>query len=889
MRTTVLHAGAVAAALTTATITAGAGAPIAWNAAADGVWSLAANWNPATVPGLSDDAVLGLKGAYTVNLGAVNAGVHHLTIANPNATLQINSARTLDVVGGAHNLGVIIVNPTTGQAAAILRVADGVTISGGGRITLNAPIARAQITPATPGAAFTQSSGHTINGYGQITAALTNNGLVSADVPSQGLVLTSSPLANNAQMQAVGGATLALTGATVTQAPSATITADGTGSAVQLNGAAVVGGTLRAVNGGVITVITGDSAIESLSLTGESQITSTRTLTATGNIAHTGRMLVNLTSGQSAGILRVADGVVFTGNGRITLNAPGARAQITPATPGAAFTQSPGHTIDGFGQVTAALTNNGLVSANVPSQGLILSTAPQTNNAQMRAVDGATLALIGTTVTQASGAAITADGAGSVVQLNGSTIVGGTLQAVNGGVITVLNADSAIHSITLAGDSQISTSRTLDVTGDVTHTGNMVVNPLVNLAASSLRVADGVTFTGNGRITLNAPGARAQIIPATSGATFTQAAGHTIAGYGQISASMINNGLVSADAPPQPLTISTAPQTNNARMQAVNGTTLALVGTTVTQGPSATITADGAGSVVQLNGATIAGGTLQAVNGGVISVINADATIDGLTLAGDCQILNGRTLSVTSDVTHAGHMVVNPAVNLAASSLRVTDGVTLTGNGRITLNAPGVRAQIIPDSAGAALNLGPGQRLEGIGLIGAQLNLDGTLAPGLPVGSMTASQPIILSDSAVFEAEIAANNAADLLSSTSTFHADGTLAVAFVNGFNPATYWSATVVTAGQGVTGAFDSIDAPQPADNRLEFRVIYGPTQIRIGAFCKGDTNADGLLNFFDISTFLTDFNEGSPNADIAAPFGALNFFDIAAFLDRYSQGCP
>lgn len=66
----------------------------------------------------------------------------------------------------------------------------------------------------------------------------------------------------------------------------------------------------------------------------------------------------------------------------------------------------------------------------------------------------------------------------------------------------------------------------------------------------------------------------------------------------------------------------------------------------------------------------------------------------------------------------------------------------------------------------------------------------------------------------------------------------------------------------------------------------------QTWIGSFvsgCPGDENGDGRVDFFDISAFLGSFNDQSPAADIAPPFGTIDFFDISAFLLRYAEGCP
>lgn len=59
-------------------------------------------------------------------------------------------------------------------------------------------------------------------------------------------------------------------------------------------------------------------------------------------------------------------------------------------------------------------------------------------------------------------------------------------------------------------------------------------------------------------------------------------------------------------------------------------------------------------------------------------------------------------------------------------------------------------------------------------------------------------------------------------------------------------------------------------------------------------GCTSADlaapyGVLNFFDVSAFLSAYNAHDLQADLAAPYGSFNFFDVSAFLSSYTTGCP
>lgn len=55
-----------------------------------------------------------------------------------------------------------------------------------------------------------------------------------------------------------------------------------------------------------------------------------------------------------------------------------------------------------------------------------------------------------------------------------------------------------------------------------------------------------------------------------------------------------------------------------------------------------------------------------------------------------------------------------------------------------------------------------------------------------------------------------------------------------------------------------------------------------------CPADLNGDGNLDFFDVSAFLTAFNQMNAQADFNND-GNFDFFDVSAFLTSYNEGCP
>ena len=55
-----------------------------------------------------------------------------------------------------------------------------------------------------------------------------------------------------------------------------------------------------------------------------------------------------------------------------------------------------------------------------------------------------------------------------------------------------------------------------------------------------------------------------------------------------------------------------------------------------------------------------------------------------------------------------------------------------------------------------------------------------------------------------------------------------------------------------------------------------------------CPADLTGDGVLNFFDVSAFLSAYTANDPVADFTDD-GVWNFFDVSAFLSAFADGCP
>lgn len=99
-----------------------------------------------------------------------------------------------------------------------------------------------------------------------------------------------------------------------------------------------------------------------------------------------------------------------------------------------------------------------------------------------------------------------------------------------------------------------------------------------------------------------------------------------------------------------------------------------------------------------------------------------------------------------------------------------------------------------------------------------------------------------------------------------------------------------TTNTTGQVLYDQWELLGKSEPVEMDFE--------QIQFGlASCPADlfpatTGGDGVLNFFDISQYITYFNAQDPQADFfpaGQGDGVFNFFDISAFIAAYNAGCP
>jgi len=98
------------------------------------------------------------------------------------------------------------------------------------------------------------------------------------------------------------------------------------------------------------------------------------------------------------------------------------------------------------------------------------------------------------------------------------------------------------------------------------------------------------------------------------------------------------------------------------------------------------------------------------------------------------------------------------------------------------------------------------------------------------------------------------------------------------------TYMSQTATVGADGQLGVHSGL----PSGNLRS--VLNGMQVIQLPDGCPADfAEPFGVLNFFDVSAYITAYLNEDPAADFAAPFGSFNFFDVSAYIGVYLAGCP
>lgn len=710
-----------------------------WIGGPSGNWSNASNWSTGIVPNGSSTNVCindGASSPSAVNLDiTVSVGALYI---DSGSSLTISNNTNLQVYGNISNAGQISI--AAAGNATYLTIAAGVSLSGGGTITLSKGGNGTAIIETAGGTQTLTNVDNTLQGTGIIGDGLNlinqAGGIINANAASNSnppLVLNPPSLTNQGLLEATSTGTLQIE--TTDNNAGGRILATGSGASVQFISGTVQGGTLTQANTGTLTTpgttFTLDGSSQGqLTIAGTFVDGNNSNLILLGTINNTGT--IQVAAAGNATYLTMAGPVSLTGNGTVALSTGGNGTAILQTSGGTQTLTNVNNSVQGFGSVGNGLIiinqAGGIINANTPN-GLALVVNPVSLNNQglLEASAGGLLNLQSTFYN--TGGKVLATGTNSTVQLISGTIQGGTLTTSSSGIITTPSGDTftldgqTLGTLNNAGTFVVSNNGNTILLGTINNTGAIQVNAVGNLTYLTMNAA--VNLTGAGTVTMTKNGNGTAILQTALGSqTFTNV-NNTIQGTGVIGDGLIlvNQGTIDANLPLQGiLELNPSGLTNEGLLEATAGATLQLNGTTFNN-TGGTILASGAGSNMQFaNGAVIQGGTLLQSTGASLGVLGGNSlTLDGnahgpLTITGTFTVNNNSTTFLTGTINNTG--VIQVAAQGNNTFLTMSAGVTLVGNGAVTLSTGGNGTAYLSSSGGSQLLTNVDNTLQGFGVIG---------------------------------------------------------------------------------------------------------------------------------------------------------------------------
>ena len=258
---------------------------------------------------------------------------------------------------------------------------------------------------------------------------------------------------------------------------------------------------------------------------------------------------------------------------------------------------------------------------------------------------------------------------GGIVQMDGSTFTGGTITTAGTGVIQA-NGDAILSGLTNNGTVLVSAAA---LEGAITSTGVIQVP-----SAAALSMNGPVTLTGSGSILMSGT-SNLRTSGGTSDALTNQ---QLIHGYGTLyELPVTNQGQIVADSKGNTLTLAGSTTGNTSLLEASNGGTLEL--DSVINNAGGTIEALTSSTVVftQNFHGSINGGTLTTAGTGLIEANNGelDGTVNIPTNAGKLNVVNA--LAVQGTINNTGTITI-----LGNACISLNLPTTLTGSGKLVMN-----------------------------------------------------------------------------------------------------------------------------------------------------------------------------------------------------------
>lgn len=773
-----------------------------------------------------------LLGPATMDLN-VSVSLATIDVAD-NVVLKIASSLGMNWAGTDPDTGLyfsktaIIGNEGDIEVSGSIYSNTGLLIEGDGQMRLLGG------TISTPGGLVNSS---TLRGAGLLTGAgMTNSGLIQADYDGAVLQLNvydSGVSVNAGTLRATSGGILkiAMGGTTGFLANNNGIIEAAAGSAVELH-ASLRGGELH---GDGAFGFFGTGFIENIRNYASLDIAPGANLyvnqTGATEIENFGQITLRTDAGTAAPTRLILNGDIGLG-GSGTLLLQGAKSQVTGQGAAPVLRIGAGNTVKGAGVIgtlgavntVSRIDNAGVIRASIGGDRLLLRAggldgiADISNSGFMEATNGGTLEILNSDVGN-SGQIRASEG--STVDLNGARVTGGILDTEGTGVIRV-RSTAALAGLTNRGTLKVEYG---DMSGTLTNNGSMLLayTPAAG-AYAGLGVRGDVVLTGNGVLEMTATpadsnSARIRYASGSAGGLLTNDAGHTIQGSGSIGyeggVGVLNRGLIVASKA-TPLDIFPAAGkggfVNEGTVRALAGSTLSVwssfnnyiaAGKTLEGGRyeiAGTLRTPFGTDIVSNASAIVLDGAGSSFISGTSGTTSALANLAGNLAAGGFEIRHGRDFNTAGSFSNAGALTVG-----SGSTLSVGGAGVYTQTGGKTVVDGTLQAITLFINGGA---------LAGSGSIQAfNIVNSGAFGPGSSPGALTVAGDFTQTSSGILEMELAgtlAGSQYDHFSVQGAFHADGTLLVKLIDGFDPLGGESFDLLD-WTTLTGAFATIGLPQ------------------------------------------------------------------------------
>lgn len=847
----------------------GVSADCIWDKGGDGIWTIqldqfspeiASDWDCPGVPPLLEinfpNYIPGIPPAPEVTFNVEIGGGHTVTVTPilpiviSNLTLMEGAEVALiDGVnlfiqntdgGRVESDGVIRLSNSTGALPTNLTVDGPVTFSGGGSVLLEGGVAfggnQAVNLSATAIIEDHRIEGHGALGAESMSLRIGDAGLVVANMALEALEIDPGPdnnIINRGILASDEGGVLRIKRTAISNADG-NLDA-GSGSSIELQEVTLSNGTLS--GSGVIRGISTVTLEGPITQTGTYVVGGGTTTILEGPMTNDGQITL------AGGSFVVAETTVIEGGGTISLGAPdGALSTFGAVFDSGATLENRGNRIEGGGNLSVPLTNNGSIVANDPAVALRV-IGDLENNTTIVAENGATLDLR-SQLDNADGQIEAKDGlvavnfggairggavdirAGSTLELSDGVVDATTTIEPNGGIAVrqfITNELSGQVSNPEGGEIVIDDSARLVLTERSSYINEGVISlnsqvPFSGFANTALILDGDIRLQGGGTIEMTAN---------SGNAIYSQAGifgklinvDQTIRGAGHIgrnTTGIENSGEIHADQPPNGdpgsgvLSLDPGAElfVNTGLIRASLGGILEFRDGVYNNQRGRVEATDG--SCIQVAAGThISEGILETTGDASIDILR-DATLDGTPISIDSRanihVIQTGLLRLIGQVSNSKTLRVEDG-----GRLRIDGPVTLSGGGEIHLVGADSRIVNFQDSLPDDRLINVDNTIRGAGQIQfLAIENGGTIAPGASPGRLTVAE-LTQKETASMELEIvtAGNGEYDSIHALGAVALNGSLEVITPEGVDIQTGDRFEILQAGS-ITGSFADVIAP-------------------------------------------------------------------------------